>query len=73
VFTCLSEYDRFEAWASLSAHKFREQIEACYNDIADWSVNDLYVNDSIMQPKKKDLPKYKHKRNAARKSTAMCQ
>lgn len=70
VFTCSSKDDKFEAWAAQDAKKFREEIEACYNDVADWSVNDMYVNDSILlMQKEPDMLR----RIVTRRSTAKCQ
>ncbi len=67
VFTCLSKADKFEAWAAQDAKKFRDEIEACYNDIADWSINDLYVNDSMLRMRKE------YRRYGARGITTKCQ
>jgi len=70
VFTCSSKDDKFEVWAAQGAKKFRDEIESCYNDVADWLVNDMYVNDSIMLTQKEpDKPK----RILGRRSTAKCQ
>jgi hypothetical protein len=70
VFTCSSKDDKFEVWAAQDAKKFREEIESCYNDVADWSVNDLYVNDSIILKKET----YKSRgRILTRQETAKCQ
>jgi hypothetical protein len=70
VFTCSSKSDKFESWAAQDAKKFREEIESCYNDIADWSVNDLYVNDSIIMKEKTYTP---GGQSLTRQSTAKCQ
>lgn len=70
VFTCSSKEDKFEVWAAQDAEKFREEIEACYNDVADWSVNDLYVNDSVIRIQKEpSMPR----RTVTRRSAAKCQ
>lgn len=47
VFTCSSDADTFEVWAAQDAKKFREVIEACYRDVANWSVADLYERDAV--------------------------
>ena len=76
VFTCSSKDDKFEVWASQDAKKFQEEIEACYRDIADWSVNDLYVNDSIIMKKETYTPMYTSVRYGSilnRRSSAKCQ
>jgi len=76
VFTCSSKDDKFEVWAAQDAKKFREEIEACYHDVADWSVNDLYVNDSIILKKETYIPMYTYVRHGTilnRRSTAKCQ
>ncbi len=49
-YVCTSTDDKFAAWAAQDARKFRKEIGACYHDIADWSVHDLYVNDTIIRP-----------------------
>ena len=69
MFTCSSKYDKFEVWAAQDAKKFQEEIESCYNDVADWLVNDLYVNDSIIMKKESYTPRY---HNLTRQSTAKC-
>ncbi len=69
VFTCSSKDDKFEVWAAQDAKKFREEIESCYNDVADWLVNDLYVNDSIIMKKETYTPRGQ---NLTRQSTAKC-
>lgn len=68
-FTCSSKDDNFEAWAAQDAKKFREEIESCYNDVADWLVNDLYVNNSIIMKKETYTPRGQH---LTRQSTAKC-
>jgi hypothetical protein len=52
IYTCSSKDAKFEVWAAEDAKTFREEIESCYNDVADWAVNDIYVNDTIIQVRK---------------------
>ncbi len=48
IFTCSSQAEKFEVWADQNAKKFSEEIESCYKDLADWSITDLYINDTII-------------------------
>ena len=49
VYSCSSKDGKFETWAAQEGKTFREEIDACYHDVADWSVTDLYANDTIIQ------------------------
>ncbi len=70
IFTCSSKDAKFEVWAAEDAKKFREEIESCYNDVADWAVNDIYVNNTIIGMRKElTMPL----RPLTRQSIADCQ
>ena len=70
VFMCSSQADEFENWAAEDAKKFREEIESCFNDVADWSVQDLYVNDAFYRM---PIGPISISRTSTRRAIAACQ
>jgi hypothetical protein len=69
AFTCSSKEGTFEIWAAEDAKKFREEIEACYHDLADWLVTDQYMHDSVTNPQTEPRTPVG---TATRQSTAGC-
>jgi len=47
-YACSSREYEFKVWAENDARKFREEIERCYEDIAENAVKDLFVNDTLI-------------------------
>lgn len=48
-YTCLSKGQRFEEWATQDAHKFREEVDRCYDVIAENAVTDLFINNTLLR------------------------
>lgn len=49
MLTCSSGNYKFEEWAEHKSKRFREEIYACYIDLANWVVHDIYIYPSVMQ------------------------
>lgn len=67
VLTCSSGSYKFEEWAEHEAKQFLEQIDACYIDLANWAVLDIYFYQSILQM----AASQSH--HSPRQSTAKCE
>ncbi len=48
-YACSSNKDKFEVWAAQDARKLQDEIDRCYNDVAQQIVQDIYVNDTLLR------------------------
>jgi hypothetical protein len=47
TFTCESGRHKFAYWSGVEAQKFREEIDRCYDDLADQLITAFYVYDTV--------------------------